>query len=156
MIPGGSLSYLLARSAGRLVTASAALLTAGRMPPFVSASVVVIVRDRVLTVLDPLRQEAVLPGGHLRWKETPAAGAARETLEETGYAIRPGALVGVYAGRERTGEDGIVRVIFTAEIISGSLRASSEGRPAWLPVSDYVHSPARDAAIVRDWLDGSS
>ena len=33
-----------------------------------AASVVVVVRDRVLTVHDPIRGEPVLPGGHLRWR----------------------------------------------------------------------------------------
>jgi ADP-ribose pyrophosphatase YjhB (NUDIX family) len=122
------------------------------MPPFVSASVVVVVRERILTVFDPIRHEAVLPGGHLRWTEHPTIGAAREAREETGYTVASGALVGVYAGREPAGERGIVRVVYTAEIVAGSIQSSREGKAAWLPVHEYAASPARDAPIVRDWL----
>jgi ADP-ribose pyrophosphatase YjhB (NUDIX family) len=115
---------------------------------------IVIVRERVLTVFDPIRREAVLPGGHLRWTEHPTVGAAREVREETGYTVVTGTLVGVYAGRERAGENGIVRVVYTGEIVAGSIRSSAEGKAAWLSVAEYAASPARDAPIVRDWLEG--
>lgn len=123
------------------------------MPPFVSASIVVVVKDRVLTVFDPIRGEAVLPGGHLRWTELPTDGAAREAREETGYTVQCGALVGVYAGQDLAGEQGIVRVVYAAKIIAGSLQSSREGKAAWLPVHQYAASPGRDALIVRDWLN---
>lgn len=149
----GSARYRLARFTGRFVTRTAALLTAGHMPPFVSASMIVVVRARILTVFDPIRGEAVLPGGHLRWTEQPAAGAAREVREETGYTVVSGTLVGVYAGAELTGELGIVRVVYTGEIVGGSIQSSAEGRAAWLPVVDYIASSARDASIVRGWSE---
>jgi 8-oxo-dGTP diphosphatase len=122
------------------------------MPPFVSASVLVVVKERILTVFDPIRREAVLPGGHLRWTELPTEGAAREAREETGYTVQCGALLGVYAGQELAGEHGIVRVVYAAEITAGSLQSSSEGKAAWLPIQEYAASPARDGPIVRDWL----
>lgn len=153
MSRAGSIRFLLARLTGRLVTRTAALLTAGRMPPFVSASVVVVVRGRILTVHDPIRSESVLPGGHLRWKELPTLGAAREVQEETGYTVECRQLVGVYAGKQRAGEYGIVRVVYTGEIVAGSLRSSPEGEAEWLPLDSYVASSARDAPIVQDWID---
>jgi ADP-ribose pyrophosphatase YjhB (NUDIX family) len=122
------------------------------MPPFVSASVVVVVRERVLAVHDPIRAEAVLPGGHLRWREHPTAAAEREVREETGYSVACRRLVGVYGGKERTGEYGIVRVVYAGEIVAGSLRSSAEGKAEWLPLNSYVTSSARDAPIVRDWM----
>jgi len=122
------------------------------MPPFVSASAIVLVRGRVLTVHDPIRSESVLPGGHLRWKEAPTAGAAREVREETGYAVECGRLVGVYAGKQRAGEYGIVRIVYAGEIVGGSLQSSPEGKAEWLPLDSYVASSARDAPIVRDWM----
>ena len=122
------------------------------MPPFVSASVVVVVRDRVLTIFDPIRRESVLPGGHLRWREHPTAGAIRETREETGYEVRTGNLVGVYSGRELAGELGIVRVVYVGTITAGSIQSSREGRAEWIPVNEYASSSARDAPIVQDWL----
>src|SRR5512134_3735418 len=36
------------------------------------------------------------PAGHLEAGETLVAAAVRETLEETGYRVRPTALVGIY------------------------------------------------------------
>jgi ADP-ribose pyrophosphatase YjhB (NUDIX family) len=107
-------------------------------------------------VLDPILNEAVLPGGHLRWTEHPTIGAAREAREETGYTVVSGNLVGVYAGRELAGEHGIVRVVYAAEIVAGSIKSSREGKAVWLPVHDYAASTARDSAIVRDWLAQSA
>jgi ADP-ribose pyrophosphatase YjhB (NUDIX family) len=123
------------------------------MPPFVSASVVVVVRDHVLVVHDPIRTEPVLPGGHLRWTEHPTCGAAREALEETGYAVECRELIGVYGGKQLAGEFGIVRVVYAGEILGGSLQSSPEGRAAWLPLDAYAASPVRDAPIVRDWVE---
>ncbi|WP_066156881.1 NUDIX hydrolase [Hydrogenophaga pseudoflava] len=48
------------------------------------------------------------PAGHLDPGESPEQGVAREALEETAFAFRPTALVGIYLSRfqrERTGED---------------------------------------------------
>lgn len=126
------------------------------MPPFVSASVVVVVHEQLLTVLDPIRREAVLPGGHLRWEEHPRLGAAREVREETGFEVVAGALVGVYAGRDLAGESGIVRVVYTGQIVGGSIRSSREGKAAWLSAYDYSTSTARDAPIVADWLNSTA
>ncbi|HZU12604.1 MAG TPA: NUDIX hydrolase [Chloroflexota bacterium] len=141
--------FRVSRLAGRFLARSAAVLTLGRMPPFVSASAVVLRRDDVLVVIDPIRNEPVLPGGHLKWAERPERAVVREVKEETGYEIEPERLIGVFAGPEWAGEDGIVRVIFAASITSGILRSSAEGRATWMPVRDLVASGARDAPIVQ-------
>jgi tRNA(adenine34) deaminase len=58
----------------------------------IRASVVCVHRAQVLCVLlrDPLTREARLfvPGGAIEAGETPVIAAAREALEETGFAIR--------------------------------------------------------------------
>ncbi len=64
------------------------------------------------------------PAGHLEAYETIAAGAARETLEETAYHFVPTALVGIY--RYRYPHSGIVYVRFT---FAGELGAHEAGRP---------------------------
>jgi ADP-ribose pyrophosphatase YjhB (NUDIX family) len=143
--------YRAKRLLGRAVTRLAAALTLGHMPPFVSTSAVVVVRDRVLVVFDPIRAEPILPGGHLTWRESPEAALVREVREETGYIIEPRHLLGVFAGDEWSGESGIVRVVYSAEIVGGSLRSSAEGETRWLPLGELLGSTTRDAPIVRVW-----
>lgn len=122
------------------------------MPPFVSSAVVVLEAGRILAVLDPVRKEPVLPGGHLRWRETPQAGVTREVHEETGLLIKPGRLINVVSGETLAGEPGIVRLIYEASIRGGELQSSSEGEAIWLPVDEFLRRAARDGAIVSEWL----
>jgi ADP-ribose pyrophosphatase YjhB (NUDIX family) len=144
--------YRVSRLLGRTVTRTAAILTLGHMPPFVSASVIVSDGENLLVVHDPVRDEYVLPGGHLHWSERPEEGAEREVREETGVLVRAERLLGVYAGREIAGEIGIVRVIYLGAVLGGSLQSSEEGEPKWVPKALVATSTARDAPIVRDWL----
>lgn len=144
--------YRLSRALGRFVTHSAALATFYRMPPFVSASAVVVEQGRVLMVIDPIRDEPVLPGGHLHWKERPEEGMAREVEEETGYRVEPASLLAVLAGDEWVGERGIVRIIYHAVRVAGDLRSSPEGEAIWLDAIVVAASSSRDAGIVKLWL----
>jgi ADP-ribose pyrophosphatase YjhB (NUDIX family) len=145
--------YRIARAAGRLVTRVAAVLTLGKMPPFVSASAIVPRGDEILVVIDPILREPVLPGGHLRWTESPRHAVVREVREETGHEIEPGHLLGVYAGREWAGENGVVRVVFEGELRGGALRSSAEGEACWVRARDLAGTRARDAPIIRIWLE---
>lgn len=154
MKPRPSLYYRVSRTLGRLVAHTAALLTLYRMPPFVSASAVVVEDGRVLVVIDPIREEPVLPGGHLHWKESPEVGMAREVEEETGYAVQPSSVLAVLSGSEWAGEEGIVRVIYEAIRVGGELRSSAEGEATWLSATELAESPSRDAGIIRLWLSG--
>jgi ADP-ribose pyrophosphatase YjhB (NUDIX family) len=149
---GGVWGFRAARLLGRFVTTTAAILTLGQMPPFVSASAIIIDEDRILSVLDLIRGEPVLPGGHLKWRETPLVAVVREVREETGYTIGPGRLVGVAAGPQLAGESGIVRVIYEGAIQSGALLSSAEGEAVWLPLDAFVSRAGRDGPVVRDWL----
>lgn len=146
--------YRIARLSGRLVTRMAAVLTLGKMPPFVSASAVVPRGDEILVVIDPILDEPVLPGGHLRWTEPPRDAVIREVREETGCEIEPGRLLGVFSGREWAGEYGVVRVIYEGSLRGGSLRSSAEGEACWRSARDLAQSDTRDASIVRIWLEG--
>ncbi|GAC1327283.1 MAG: hypothetical protein NVS2B16_30830 [Chloroflexota bacterium] len=146
---GATLQYRISRFLGRLVTTSAAVLTLGRMPPFVSASALVIMDGRILVVIDPIRHEPVLPGGHLKWRETPEAAVIREVREETGYRIEVERLFGVFSGEEWADEPGIVRVLYVARVSGGTLRSSAEGEAVWMPVTSLSQSDTRDAPILR-------
>ena len=144
--------YRLLRNLGRAVTRACAVLTLGRMPPFVSTSVIVTDGSRVLVVVDPIRKEPILPGGHLAWAETPQEAAAREVLEETGMRVEIGELLDVLGGAESTGEGGVVRVIYRGFATGGTLTSSGEGEARWLEIADMLASAGRDAPIVRRWF----
>jgi 8-oxo-dGTP diphosphatase len=126
------------------------------MPSFVSASAVVVRDGKVLVVIDPIRDEAVLPGGHLKWDEDPRDAVVREVREETGLLVTPTGIVGVFSGKQWAGERGIVRVIYLAEPGSGELRSSPEGEARWMSVDEVARSGTRDSAILRVHLDHMS
>jgi ADP-ribose pyrophosphatase YjhB (NUDIX family) len=144
--------YRALRTLGRLVTRVAATLTMGRMPPFVSASALVIEGQSLLVVVDPVRREPILPGGHLRWREMPEDAVVREVQEETGIRIQTGTLVAALAGDRAAGEGGVVRLIFTGEVVGGTLTSSGEGEAKWLTLQDVPKAMARDGPIVQAWL----
>jgi 8-oxo-dGTP diphosphatase len=145
--------YRISRFVGRFVTRTAATLTLGHMPPFVSTSALVRDGDHLLVVIDPIRDEPILPGGHLQWRERPEDAVIREVREETGLEIRPEKLVAVLAGREWAGEDGIVRVLYSAVVVGGRLTSSGEGQALWIPIQGAVASMSRDGSIVDGWLN---
>jgi ADP-ribose pyrophosphatase YjhB (NUDIX family) len=62
------------------------------------------------------------PGGFLEVDETVRAGAARETLEETGLVVEPGEVVGLYSRPEAA----IVVIAFEARIVGGVARETPE------------------------------
>jgi len=148
----GAWKYRGARFLGRLVTRTAATVTLGYMPPFVSTSALVMEGDRILVVIDPIRDEPIIPGGHMKWAESPQEAVVREVREETGLAISVRRLVEVYSGAEWAGERGIVRIIYEGAVVGGSLLSSSEGEARWWSARELAESPTRDAAIVREWL----
>lgn len=123
------------------------------MPPFASASALVVDGDRILAVIDPITGQPVLPGGHLKWSEVPKAAAVREVREETGYEIRTERVLHVIGGEELTGEKGVVRIVYLGSVVSGALSSSPEGRACWLPASEIAASEGRDAQILRWWLE---
>lgn len=143
--------YRVSRRCGRLITTTAAVLTLGRMPPFVSTSAIVVEGDKVLVVIDPIRQEPVLPGGHLKWREAPETAVVREVYEETGFHITTAALFGVFSGEVWAGEPGVLRVVYTARITGGALRSSPEGEACWCAITDLVSSSTRDRRLISRW-----
>jgi len=62
------------------------------------------------------------PGGFMEIDETVYEGAIRETLEETGLVVEPGAVVGLYTRPEAA----IVVIAFEARIVGGAPTVTSE------------------------------
>lgn len=106
------------------------------------------------------------PAGHLDPGEAPAAGCAREALEETAHHFTPEALVGIYLSRFRrpsTGED----ITYLRFAFCGTLgafeaqRALDAGivRTVWLSADEVRASAARHRSplvlrCMEDYLCG--
>jgi 8-oxo-dGTP pyrophosphatase MutT (NUDIX family) len=112
-----------------------------RWKPSVTVAAIIERQGRYLLVEEHTPEGLRLnnPAGHLDPGEDPAAGCAREALEETTYLFRPTALVGLYLSRFQraaTGED----ITYLRFAFCGTLGDALPGR-------------ALDTGIVRTvWL----
>src|SRR5262249_55636025 len=120
--------------------------------PKVAAAAVLAIGDRLLLcrrAIEPGLGKWSFPAGFVdRGEEVPAA-LARQGVEETGLAARPGRLVGVYSAAGNP----VVLIVYAAEA-EGEPRASDEALevglfdPRQLPELAFDH----DRQIVADWL----
>lgn len=85
--------------------------------PHITVACVVERQGRYLFVEETINGGLVLnqPSGHWEEGETLIAGAAREVLEETGWDVRPVALLGVYDYKPPDLDYGFLRFAFIAE-----------------------------------------
>jgi hypothetical protein len=104
-------------------------------------------------VIDPIRDEPIIPGGHMKWDESPQETVVREVREETGLDISVRRLVEVYSGAEWAGERGIVRIIYEGAVIGGSLVSSAEGEARWWSAGSW-HTRPREMPLscANGWL----
>jgi ADP-ribose pyrophosphatase YjhB (NUDIX family) len=86
--------------------------------PVTEAGEVVLLRRGI----EPGRGLWAQPGGFMEIDETVHEGAIRETLEETGLLVEPGAVVGLYTRPEAA----IVVIAFEARIVGGTPTVTSE------------------------------
>lgn len=84
--------------------------------PAVTVATIVEREGRFLVVEEETRAGRKLnqPAGHLESGESIAAGAARETLEETGWEVQPMHLVGIYTWSPQDNAATFVRFAFAA------------------------------------------
>jgi ADP-ribose pyrophosphatase YjhB (NUDIX family) len=112
---------LAAHSTGTLEQASDLLaLERGPATPKVDVRAAVFRKGRILLVKEPGDEGWSLPGGWADVGESPSEAAARETLEESGYRVRPVRLLAAY-DRDRHGHPPIpyhvYKLVFLCEIL---------------------------------------
>ena len=112
---------LAAHSTGTLEEARDLLaLESGPATPKVDVRAAVFRDRRVLLVKEPGERGWSLPGGWADVGESPSEAAVRETLEESGYRVRPVRLLAAY-DRDRHGHPPIpyhvYKLVFSCEIL---------------------------------------
>jgi 8-oxo-dGTP diphosphatase len=109
------------------------------------AGVVVDDQGRALLVRrrDNLRWEP--PGGILELGETIHAGVCREVREETGLAVEPITLTGVYKNMNR----GIVALVFRCRAVGGQLTSNDEVSGFQWATAEEVTEMVNEAYAVR-------
>ena len=102
--------------------------------------------------IEPGRGLWAQPGGFMEIDETVQAGAIRETLEETGLLVEPGAIVGLYTRPEAA----IVVIAFEARIVGGVVTRTAEALevrpfcPDAIPWPELAFRTSEWA--LRDWV----
>lgn len=137
--------------------------------PDVTVASVVVDGGRLLMVEERVAGRLVLnqPAGHLEPDEPLADAAVRETLEETGWEVRPVAFIGAYQWKAPSVSGGGVerqymRFAFLAEPLSfDPARALDDGivRAMWMTPAELAAEAGRHrsplvARVVRDALAG--
>lgn len=102
------------------------------------------------------------PAGHWEQGETLIQGAVRETLEETGWDVRPNHVLGLYHYDPADLDYGFLRVAFVAEALgerAGYQLDTGIERALWLTRDELAAQSARHRSpmllrCVDDYLDG--
>jgi ADP-ribose pyrophosphatase YjhB (NUDIX family) len=133
--------------------------------PAVTVATIVERDGRFLLVQEQTRQGLRLnqPAGHLESGESISSGAARETLEETGWRVTPTHLVGIYTW---AGADNVtfVRFAFAAAAeVHDPVRPLDDGivRALWMTYEELVARSAEHRSplvlrCVEDYRAGRS
>jgi ADP-ribose pyrophosphatase YjhB (NUDIX family) len=119
------------------------------MPPFVATAAIVERDGKILAIRDTALDMLALPGGHLRWRESVHAGLVREVREETGYIVEPLTVWGVFDARTGGVDSGIVKIVYRADIRSGTETSSAEGEVVWITPNQFATEGARDAVLLE-------
>ncbi|HET8784998.1 MAG TPA: NUDIX hydrolase, partial [Candidatus Limnocylindrales bacterium] len=93
------------------------------------------------------------PGGFLEVDETVHQAAIRETQEETGLLVEPGAIIGLYTRLEAA----VVTIAFESKVVGGTARPTREAleiatfAPEAIPWSGLAFRTTM--WMLRDWID---
>lgn len=85
------------------------------------------------------------PGGVLELDESIEAGLCREVREETGLAVKPAGLTGVYKNMAR----GIIALVFRCNVVSGHLTLNDEVSGFQWATPEEVKAMADEAFAIR-------
>ena len=132
--------------------------------PHVTVAAVIERDGKFLLVEEQADQALALnqPAGHWEANESLVAAVARETLEETAYAIQPTALIGIYRWPHPRKNIVYLRFAFTGVILShDAQRALDEGivRALWLSPDELRAQSTRHRSplvlrCIEDYLAG--
>jgi ADP-ribose pyrophosphatase YjhB (NUDIX family) len=146
MIPGEDRERLACEACGYVAYVNPRLVVT--CLPITDAGEVMLLRRGI----EPGRGLWAQPGGFMEIDETVEAGAVRETLEETGLLVEPGAIVGLYTRPEAA----IVVIAFEARIVGGAITQTPEAlevrpfRAEAIPWPDIAFRTSEWA--LRDWI----
>jgi 8-oxo-dGTP diphosphatase len=168
--PDGPVDAALDRTAG-LRDAGPRTLVLGRRPgdpmgrteaffasvPRKLVAAAVIARDasgRLLCVRDTFRQHWTIPGGVVDADEDPQTGAVREAREESGIAVEPEALLGVFAMPHPDRVLFVYGVRPVGDLTPAPIHAHEIDDAAWLPLDEALATlNPRTASQVRRCID---
>ncbi|MCI4369526.1 MAG: NUDIX hydrolase [Thermoplasmata archaeon] len=124
--------------------------------PALTVDAVYLRQGRVLLVRrgrPPFRGRWALPGGFVELRETVEEAVVREVKEETGLAVRPVGLVGVYSGPERDPRKPTTSVVFLVGGRATRLRAGDDAADArWVPLRSVPDLAFDHSQILADAL----
>jgi ADP-ribose pyrophosphatase YjhB (NUDIX family) len=129
----------------------------------VTVAAVVMDQGRLLLIEESIEGNLVLnqPAGHLEPGESLIEAVVRETLEESGWTIRPTDLIGIYQWKDDD-QSNFIRFAFAAEPLSHDpTRALDQGivRTLWMTPTELQATSARHRSrevwrAVADYLIG--
>src|SRR5450755_1947717 len=132
-----------------------ALLTLGQISPILSACVIIEQDGKILLIDRSDGLGYTIPGGIVRYKETVEQCVLREAEEETGYRVAISSIVGVYSSLKRDPRFRAASIAYKGSIVSGSIRASGEGKPCWRDPQEVFGRMAFDCEqMLKDYLSG--
>jgi len=124
----------------------------------VSAAVRIVKEGKLLLVqrgIEPWKNAWYMPAGYLEVDEDPRECAKREALEETGYKVIVGNLIGIYTYEDDPRGNGIV-LLYQGEITGGEIRPNREMLKVefFSPVEleGITFSGAGGARQIEDWV----